>query len=142
MTYSSHNMKVEISGDEIAQRIIHDLAFGIEQLSMEVQQHITALNFHRLCHIGCGTDGADVGAGRGQRIAATQQKVQHRAVKVCGQVFSVQNIFRQSIHKISDWAAIGTDDPANAGKFCTDGDIQERRHVFISHSRLDIQIAD
>ena len=51
-----------------------------------MQQHIAALDLQRLRHIGCRADGADRGARTLQRVAATQQVVQHRAAKGVGQI--------------------------------------------------------
>ena len=74
-SHPPYNMKVKVSGDEITQRIIHNLTAIIKQLRMEMQQHIAALNFKRLGDLGSCADRTDIRAGRCQRIAATQQKV-------------------------------------------------------------------
>src|SRR5258706_13051929 len=93
-------MKMEISRNEVAQRVIHDLAGIVEQLRIEMQQHIAALDLKRFGNICRGADRADIGTRGGQSIAARNQKVQHRAMEVRGQDFRMQEIFRKYIHKI------------------------------------------
>ena len=135
-------MEMEIAGDKVTQRIIHDLAFSTEQLRIEMQQHITALDLDGFCHFCRCADGTDIRAGRCQSIPATKQQVKHRAVEIGRQIFGAKDRLRQNIHEIGNRPVIGADDAAYTSQCLANGNIQKLCIFFISNQRLNVLITN
>src|SRR6266508_3513465 len=111
---TADDMEIEIPGNKITHRMIHNSCLSCIKLGNELQQHVAALDLKRFGNLSGGIRRTDRRTRDSQIIAALKHKVQHRSIESIGEICDLEDILGQCINQVGDRARLGTHHASDA----------------------------
>src|SRR5512138_2417761 len=103
-------MKVKITGDEIAFRIVDDAPVARIELGVELEQGLARTPAQPAGNRAAGRGDGNVSAGMTERqVAATRKEVEDRAAKVVVEVSAAQDRDGNDVDEVGDRPLAGHD---------------------------------
>src|SRR5450756_1145546 len=104
LVHAAIDVKAEMTGTEVADRVVHDAPICRVQLCGELEKGISDTQVQPVCQLGIRRFCAQFRVGVLERwIAASQQEVQHRTVKGVPQLLRVKDVGRDHVDEEGNW---------------------------------------